>query len=574
VPVLPSQLDHDDRPALTAGAQPRSWSAVLTGAAFWLCLAGVAALALVRERDQAVEHAEQSAAATVALLEQHTVATFRAVDVALEETANRLAAGAAPRNDPAVREAMKLHLRDMPFVRALFVIGPDGFIQHDTDYPKTPDGSLADRGYFKVHQANPQLVAHMSDPLQSRAGLGWFVAVTRRIPGDGEFKGIVVAAIQLRYFGDLYTRMGLTQGQRIALFHRDGRLLAQYPTDDGAIGKTYAEFPLFKTYVSKSGSGTYISSGPPVLVERILSYRVVDKQPLVVLVSHELAAVLAPWWRTVYGAAAALGVLLLVMAAAIALRLRTEAERERAQARMAQGEKLEALGRLTGSIAHDFNNVLGIIANSLSLINALPEGKDEKVRAAIGTGRKAVATGGRLTRDLLSFARQRELRLAPADLSEAVAQMRPILEQAAGPRTTLETMLATGLRRCELDYTQLQVTLINLVVNARDAMGGAGTVGITTANVDRVEPGGWRVWLLRRRTTPWVSLTVSDTGAGMSEEVAKRALEPFFTTKGEQGTGLGLAQVYGFMNQLDGDVRIESAPGRGTQVHLYFRALA
>jgi signal transduction histidine kinase len=104
-------------------------------------------------------------------------------------------------------------------------------------------------------------------------------------------------------------------------------------------------------------------------------------------------------------------------------------------------------------------------------------------------------------------------------------------------------------------------------------MGGAGTVGISTANADRVEPGWWRVLLLRKRTTPWVSLTVSDNGAGMSEEVVKRALEPFFTTKGEQGTGLGLAQVYGFMNQLNGDVRIDSTPGQGTQVHLYFRAL-
>jgi signal transduction histidine kinase len=557
---------------LTAKVPSHAWSAVATGTAFWLCLAAVTVLALSRERDQALDHARQAAAPTVALLEQHTVATFRAVDVALEDAALRLEESPAPRHDPAVREAMRRDLREMPYVRALFVIGPDGFIQHDTDYPKTPDVSLADRDYFRAYLANPKLTVGMSNPLLSRSGTGWFVAVTRRLTSGGEFRGVAVAAIQLRYFADLYTRMGLTEGQSIRLFHRDGRLLAQYPPDDAAIGKTYADYPLFKTHLAQSDSGTYISTGPPVPVERIQSYRAVANQPLVVLLSHETDAILAPWRRTAVGAAAALGVLAMAMSLAIALHLRREAERERARHRMAQGEQLEALGRLTGSIAHDFGNVLGIIGNSLALIQALPAGGEERVKGAVGVARKAVATGARLTHDLLSFARQREMRLAPADLSEAVAQMRPILEQAAGPRTKIETALSTGLRRCELDYTQLQVTLINLVVNARDAMGGAGTVTITTSNMDKVE-GGWLRWLGRRRTSAWVGLTVADTGAGMSEEVIDRALEPFFTTKGEQGTGLGLAQVYGFMSQLGGDIRIESEPGKGTRIHLYFRAL-
>jgi two-component system NtrC family sensor kinase len=307
--------------------------------------------------------------------------------------------------------------------------------------------------------------------------------------------------------------------------------------------------------------------------ERILAYRAVPGEPLVVVLTHDLASVLAPWRRAAISALAALALLALLVAAGVALRVRSAAERQRSRERLAESEKLEALGRLTGGIAHDFGNVLGIIGNNFALLAALPQARDDTVRAAVDTGKRAVATGTRLTRDLMAFARKRELQLARADLSEAIAQMRPILEQAAGP-VRIDTSLAVGLHRCELDYTQLQVTMINLVANARHAMADSGIVRIRTYNLER--PGApSRAWGLVRAggPQPWVGLTVADSGVGMEEDVRRKALEPFFTTKGEQGTGLGLSQVYGFMIQLGGDVAIDSVPGQGTAVHLYFRPL-
>lgn len=549
---------------------PDSRRAILFGVAFWICIAVLTAYWLARERSQALDYARHSSAATVALLEQHTVNTFHAVDLALEDTADRIAAGPAlARHDAPTREAMRLHLRNMPYVRALFVIGPNGFIQHDTDYPTTPDVTLADRDYFKAYLADPKLATGMSMPLQSRSGTGWFVAVTRRVGAAEDFRGVAAAAIQLRYFTDLYTRIGLDEGQRISLYHRTGRLMAQFPPDDSRVGKVFADYPLFNVHLPRSESGTYLTTGPPFNVDRIASYRAVKGQPLVVVQSHETAAVLAPWRRTVYGAAIGLSILLVLTAIAVRMRIKADAERRRARERIAQGEKLEALGRLTGGIAHDFANVLGIIGNNLELIARLPHGTDDKMKQAVRVGRRAVISGTRLTRELMSFARQRELQLSPANLSEAVAQMRPILEQAAGSRTTIETSLAADLRQCEVDYTHLQVTLINLVLNARDAMGGAGQVLVRTYNVERATA----TELGLQASRPWVGLSVVDHGAGMTEEVRKQALEPFFTTKGDKGTGLGLSQVYGFMKQLGGELNIESRPRLGTEVNLFFPAI-
>jgi signal transduction histidine kinase len=233
--------------------------------------------------------------------------------------------------------------------------------------------------------------------------------------------------------------------------------------------------------------------------------------------------------------------------------------------RLLQGEKLEALGQLTGGIAHDFGNVLGIVGNSVELLDQLVEEKDEFMVRAIASAKHAIATGSRLTHDLMSFARKRELSVTTVDLQDALARSLPMLTHAAGPHVRLDVAAEPGAL-CQLDYNQLEVALVNLVVNARDAMRARGTVEVRARSHDRAPRR-------KRGSGEFVSITVSDSGPGMSEDVRKRALDPFFTTKGENGTGLGLSQVYGFVKQVGGEVAIDSAPGRGTSVHLYFPAV-
>jgi signal transduction histidine kinase len=536
---------------------------ILAGAAFWLVVAGVAGLGLIRERHQAIESAKRHAEATVALMEQHSASTFQAVAMALEDVANRVDSRRIPPNDPAFREGMRRNLQRMPYVRAIYVIGPDGFILHDTDYPSTPHVSLADRPYFKAHEDDPQLVRGSSSPLQSRSGTGWFIAATRRVGSAAEFKGVAVAAIQLQYFSDLYQRIGLGAGQRILLFHKDGRLIADHPRAADRVGRTFTDFPLFQTFLPQSALGTYINEGPPLPYERIMSYRTVEGEPLVVALVNDMRVVLAGWYRVAIGAAVALSALLVLVIAGVGAYMREQTQRRAEREQHLQAEKLEALGQLTGTIAHDFANLLSIIGNNLDLMGMLLK-DDTRTTKPLAIARRAVDNGSQMTHELLGFARQRELVLSNADLNEAVRAMQHMLQQAAGQRVLLELSLADEPCPCKIDRTQLEVALINLVVNARDAMKGRGRVELRT---QMLRPLGGKK---SRAGRTKVRLTVSDNGPGMSDYVRRRALEPFFTTKGEQGTGLGLAQVYGQIQKLGGDLVIESTEGVGTSIHMNF----
>jgi signal transduction histidine kinase len=543
---------------------PHALWAVLCGLGVWLAIALFAGAGLWYERVRAVDYAKDSAEATVALLEQHTAASFRVVSLALQDATRRLAERDYQRDDPRLREIMRALVREMPYVRALYVIDANGIVIHDTEYPATPKVSLADRPYFRTYMDDPSRVAAVGAPLQSRFGTGWFVPVTRRLEGPG-FRGIVVAAVQLQYFNDLYLRMGLNQGQHIMLFHSDGTMIAQYPPASGYIGSKYLEYPLFKAHLPVSARGVYVTDGPPAGFDRIVSYAALDTQPLVVGMIYSIDAALASWKRTVALTVFGLSMLLVVVAAAVAQFIYHDAQRHRVRERLLQGEKLEALGQLTGGIAHDFGNVLGIVGNSVELLDQLVEEKDEFMVRAIASAKHAIATGSRLTHDLMSFARKRELSVTTVDLQDALARSLPMLTHAAGPHVRLDVAAEPGAL-CQLDYNQLEVALVNLVVNARDAMRARGTVEVRARSHDRAPRR-------KRGSGEFVSITVSDSGPGMSEDVRKRALDPFFTTKGENGTGLGLSQVYGFVKQVGGEVAIDSAPGRGTSVHLYFPAV-
>jgi signal transduction histidine kinase len=303
--------------------------------------------------------------------------------------------------------------------------------------------------------------------------------------------------------------------------------------------------------------------------ERIYAYSAVESQPLVVGMSYELDAVLAGWYRTVGVVAGGLALVLLLIAIAVRQYIVHETHRERMRERLQQGEKLEALGQLTGGIAHDFGNVLGVVNNNIELLDRLMPNKDERVAKSLTSARRAVATGTRLTRDLMAFARKRELNVVAVDIANELSRVEPMLRHAAGPGVETDVG-AEGHCIVQLDLNQLEVALINLVVNARDAMEGKGTIRVRVT-CDAPPPAGARGEDALRR---YARITVSDTGPGMSEEVRKRAMEPFFTTKGEQGTGLGLSQVYGFVQQVGGELTIDSALGQGTSVHMYFPATA
>ena len=232
------------------------------------------------------------------------------------------------------------------------------------------------------------------------------------------------------------------------------------------------------------------------------------------------------------------------------------AERERVQATLVQVQKMEAIGRLTGGIAHDFNNLLHVVSMNLELLaRVAPEPKVEKIAAQ---ARRAVGRGSKLTGQLLSFARAQSLLPRLTDVNALLLGMQELITVSAGAAVRLEFDLCDGPAWAKLDPSQLEMAVLNLVVNAKDAMQGSGRITVATRLDDRLDD---------RR----VVVSVADEGAGIPAHLLSKVFDPFFTTKPlGSGTGLGLSQVYGFAEQSGGAARIMSEPGRGTTVEIAF----
>ena len=233
-----------------------------------------------------------------------------------------------------------------------------------------------------------------------------------------------------------------------------------------------------------------------------------------------------------------------------------------------QSQKMEAVGQLTGGIAHDFNNLLQAISGSLDRVRRrVKEGRLDDVERFLKAAEEGASRAASLTHRLLAFSRRQTLDPRPTDVNRLVADMADLINRTVGPAIDVEVAGAIGLWTTRIDPSQLENALLNLCINARDAMPEGGRLIIETANRWLDDKGG------RGRELPagqYVSLSVSDTGVGMSREVIERAFDPFFTTKPiGQGTGLGLSMIYGFVRQSGGQVRIYSEVGKGTTVTLY-----
>jgi signal transduction histidine kinase len=332
-----------------------------------------------------------------------------------------------------------------------------------------------------------------------------------------------------------------------------------------------------RLYLILSGEvGVHLGSpaSPPIVTlsrgETVGELSLIDKRPtsaFVVARSPTRVLVLgeAPMWALVTASHA----ISLNLLRTLSTRLRTDNKlihEHREQLR--QTQKLEALGQLTGGIAHDFNNLLALVAMDLEMIAELANDNPQILRLA-QEGRDVLHHGAELTQRLLAFARRQRLETRTVDVNELVATTGEMLRRSLGAGIRLRTRLTPERCRAKVDPGQLQSALLNLALNARDAMPGGGTLTIATGNetvsaADQrpgLEPGAFAV------------VTVVDTGRGMPPEILERAFEPLFTSKeAGGGTGLGLSMVYGFAKQSGGDVRIDSEVGRGTTVTLHLPA--
>jgi signal transduction histidine kinase len=240
------------------------------------------------------------------------------------------------------------------------------------------------------------------------------------------------------------------------------------------------------------------------------------------------------------------------------------AERSRVESALRQAQRLEAVGQLTSGVAHDFNNLLTVVLGNVRQMQKTAE--DPKTVRRLAMMGEAAERGAKLTAQMLAFSRRQKLEPRPVDLNDTVSSMRDLLQSTIGGSTRIQTSLAEGLWPAMIDPTQIELVILNLAINARDAMAVGGTLKVATANAVLGEP--------RSPEEPppgeYVLVSVSDNGSGMSPEVRAKVFEPFFTTKEVgKGSGLGLSQVFGLAKQSGGGVRIETEPGVGTSVQIY-----
>ena len=407
----------------------------------------------------------------------------------------------------------------------------------------------------------------------SLTGAILFPVSKRRHDSSGTFNGYTLISVLPSAFENLYATLRGKSSASFALIRDDGAVLARHPiaARPGIVLDPSSGFG--RLIKSSPEGGRYTTVSNVDGLERRFAVRKLAGLPVYVSSSMETSEIRSAWLRQVGGylaigaPALALVCFFIFLTARSTAAFYAEAERrETLEQEMRRSQRIEAVGQLTGGIAHDFNNLLTIIIGNLQM--ASRRVADEKPRELLENAQKGALRAAELTKRLLAFSRKQALDPKPVDLNRLVQNLTDMLARTLGETISIETNLAPDLWEAQADLTELESAVLNLALNARDAMPNGGTLILETANASLDEHFSASSDQMNSRQ--YVSVSVKDTGIGMAPEVADKAFEPFFTTKPPgMGTGLGLSQVYGFVKQSDGDVRISSVSGEGTAVTIY-----
>lgn len=443
-------------------------------------------------------------------------------------------------------------------------------------YPVPLDLNVNDRDYMARCQKRSE-GWYVSSPAVSRTTGQPFFNISRcRIGEDGLPQGAITVSLPPSYFSDFYRKMAMSEpALNVTLMRSDGVILARHAALEPGERQAQMDKSVMALVKSQQASAATEFSSDMDDLGPVLSLRRLDPYGIKVVASIDRAVLLAEWQSrlAVLAAATFPAGLALAYVASVALRrasrelnavrrLREESEqRLRAEEALRHSQKLEALGQLTGGVAHDFNNLLMVVNTNVYLMGQLhPAIKESKPLAAIG---RAVAAGTKLTRQLLAFSRRQALRPETVLLQEALPALSDLFKTTLGASVQLTINLAADTQALLVDPAELELALLNLIINARDAMPNGGHLLITSRNLALAELQAESSTLHGMA----VELVVSDTGTGISDTIRDRIFEPFFSTKAPgEGTGLGLSQVYGFCAQAKGEVLVRSRFGDGTSV--------
>ncbi|MEJ7930280.1 ATP-binding protein [Ramlibacter sp. AN1015] len=417
--------------------------------------------------------------------------------------------------------------------------------------------------------AGGPLLSELGPP--GRSGERLFDMSLARQGTGGRAAGVVLVSVPSNYFSQFHATLADEEpGVAVTLFRADGAVLSRWPPLAGAPERMSPRGEVLSRVLAGERSGTVRNVSSLDQQRRLILFKRLGEFPVYIGVGREFGALKTELRRELFllalvGAVPVLGIVFTAwlamkrtrQALGAAAHLRSESEaRRQAEEALFQSQKMEALGRLTGGVAHDFNNALMVISGNLHLLRRTAPEAARRYLDAIG---RAVESSAQLTRQLLAFSRRQALAPETVALQERLPPMRDLLAPTLGARVALSIQVAPDTPAIRVDPAELELALINLAVNARDAMPQGGRFELRAGPAPASEGG--------TDDYAWVLLEASDTGLGMDPETALKAFDPFFTTKpAGKGTGLGLSQVYALCQRTGGHADIRSTPGQGTTV--------
>jgi signal transduction histidine kinase len=544
---------------------------------------GLFGAAALYNRAEVLREGKDALIRTTAVMDEHARKIFETGDLVLGHLDDRISDLSWDEISAPETSAFLAQLKaPLEQVVSIWVTDANGVVRAGSQ-SWDPAVTIASRDFFQL-QRERDAGTYISAPFRGKATqIASFAVSRRRSTPDGHFDGTIHISLSPEYFRHYYAATILGLGQTATLVRADGAIIAQAPVPD--IDVPLAERESFRRRIEQKPQADFFSVDEEG-GERAYAYRKVGSQPLYVVFGMDKAAMLNRWRENLlaFGAVAGAASLMLLLMSWLALRgvrstgmamarltatmneLRREtAQREAAEQRVRQAQKMEAVGQLTGGIAHDFNNLLTAILGSMLLLRKRLGTADDRTLRLVDNAVQGAQRGASLTQRLLAFSRGQALKPGVVDVLELVRGMSDLLRSSLGAIVQIETRFPLVLAPAYVDSNQLELALLNLAVNARDAMPGGGRLTIcgreeqlSAERASDLPPGSY------------VVLSVMDNGEGMDEATLARCMEPFFTTKGVgKGTGLGLSMVYGLAAQSGGRLVLHSEKGKGTTAELW-----
>ncbi|HWL31536.1 MAG TPA: ATP-binding protein [Xanthobacteraceae bacterium] len=529
---------------------------------------------------QTYDRSVLQASRTVQILREHALKVFEANEFAIDQVEERIAG----MDWSEIRGSNDLHrylarlVQRQRSVSSILLVAPDGKAANLSSRFPAPGIDMSDRAFFIAAKSGEVGTTRIGEPVVGRLIGVRIVVVSRpRFNADGTFNGVIAVAVLLDRFAEFYRDITSVAENSVTLGRTDGAVLAREPPITTGASKLSPASGFMRSI--RTGGTVYRTVGELDGIERVHSIVPVGNYPVYVSYGVSLTAVRKQWLLDVllFGGFATSAAIALFAVSLLALRrVRNEQRlteqwqdevqrRESAEGALRQTQKMEALGQLTGGVAHDFNNMLMVIGGNVEMLKRRAGPGLERQLAAI---EHAVRSGEALTRKLLAFSRRRLVQVQAIELGPFAAKVVDLLKPSLPSGIELSVDIPADVWPVRADADDLELCLVNIVLNARDAMPDGGTVTISARN---------RTFDANRADTDplegdFVALAVRDNGTGIPGHLLSRVFEPFFTTKEVgRGTGLGLSQVYGFARQSGGTVAIDSEQGRGTTVTLMLR---